>query len=354
MAKPVSKTLIGAFVLGALALTFGGVVILGSGALFRDIREVVMFFDGSVGGLQVGAPVTFRGVAVGEVSGIQIVYDAEKRVFRIPVAAQIYPDRIQKLSTSHKKLTPQDLMDMGLRAQLQLQSFITGQLSIQLDFLPDTPARLIGPAKAGFSSRVQEIPTIPTPIQKIEKSIQQIPLEEVIRDARDTLTSIRDILTSPAIPDIIANLQQVSQDAVGLTRSVETRLSALSAQVDLTLKELRTLAANANTQIKPIGSAIEETRSLAQNLNRRIEPVEAEIFKTTAELRASLRQSEKALANFSAMTAENSELRYNLEMFLTELSATARSLRTLTDYLDRHPGSLLRGKAPAQPLGGQP
>jgi len=353
MAKPVSKTLIGAFVLGALALTFGGIVILGSGALFRDIKPVVMFFDGSVGGLQVGAPVTFRGVAVGEVSGIQIVYEAEKREFLIPVAAQIYPDRIHKLSPGHKKLTPQEYMDMGLRAQLQLQSLITGQLSIQLDFLPDTPARLIGPATAGFSARVQEIPTIPTPIQKIEKSIQQIPLDEVIRDARDTLTSIRDILTSPAIPDIIANLQQVSQDAVGLTRSVDTKLSALSAQVDLTLKELRTLAANANTQIKPIGAAIEETRSLAQNLNRRIEPVEAEIFKTTAELRATLQQSEKTIANISAMTAENSELRYNLEMFLTELSATARSLRTLTDYLDRHPGSLLRGKPPAQPLGGQ-
>src|SRR5512143_3429778 len=187
MGKPVSKILIGAFVLGALALTFGGIVVLGSGALFRDINEVVMFFEGSVGGLQVGAPVTFRGVAVGEVSGIKIVYDSEKSEFRIPVTAQIYPDRIQKLSLNHQKLTPQELMDMGLRAQLQLQSFITGQLSIQLDFYPGTPVRLVGAAKAGFSSRVQEIPTIPTPIQKIEKSIEQIPLDEVIRDARDTL-----------------------------------------------------------------------------------------------------------------------------------------------------------------------
>jgi paraquat-inducible protein B len=354
MAKPLSKTLIGAFVLGAIALTFGAVVILGSGALFRDITQVVMFFDGSVGGLQVGAPVTFRGVAVGEVRGIQIVYDAENSEFRIPVAAEIYPDRIHKLSADHKKMRPQEYMDMGLRAQLQLQSLITGQLSIQLDFLPGTPARMIGPAQAGFSSHVQEIPTIPTPIQKIEKTIQQIPLDEVIRDARDTLTSIKEILTSPAIPDIIANLKQVSQDAVGLTRSVDSKLSALSAQVDLTLKELRTLLAGANAQIKPIASAIDETRSLAQNLNRRIEPVEAEIFKTTAELRATLQQSEKTFANLSAMTTDNSELRYNLEMFLTELSATARSLRTLTDYLDRHPASLLRGKPPAQPLGGQP
>ena len=353
MAKPVSKTLIGAFVLGALVLTFSGIVILGSGALFRDIQEVVMFFDGSVGGLQVGAPVTFRGVAIGEVSKIQIVYEAEKQEFRIPVAAQLYPDRIQRMAATPSKTSLQGLIDRGLRAQLQMQSLITGQLSIQLDFYPDAPLTLVGVAKAGFSSHAPEIPTIATPIQKIEKSIQQIPLDEVIRDARDTLTSIKDILGSPAIPDIIANLKQVSQDAVGLTRSVDTRLSAVASQVDLTLKELRTLVAGANAQIKPIAAAIDETRSLAQNLNRRIEPVEAEIFKTTAELRATLQQSEKTFAHISAMTAENSELRYNLEMFLTELSATARSLRTLSDYLDRHPGSLLRGKAVDQPLGGQ-
>ena len=70
-------------------------------------------------------------------------------------------------------------------------------------------------------------------------------------------------------------------------------------------------------------------------------------------LRAALQQSEKALANINAMTSADSDLRYNLELFLTDLSATARSLRTLSDYLDRHPDSLLRGKAPAQPLGGQ-
>jgi paraquat-inducible protein B len=317
------------------------------------MHEVVMFFDGSVGGLQMGAPVTFRGVSVGEVSKIQIVYDSEKSEFRIPVAAELYPERVERIGTGSTKMTLKKLIEMGLRAQLQLQSLITGQLSIQLDFVPDSSVRLIGPAMAGFSSRVQEIPTIPTPIQKIEKSIQQIPLDEVIRDARDALTGIRDILASPAIPDIIANLKQVSQDAVGLTRSVENRLAAMSSQVDLTLKELRTLAANANAQIKPLGAAIDETRDLAQNLNRRIEPVEAEIFKTTADLRGTLQQSEKTFANMNAMTAENSELRYNLEMFLTELSAAARSLRTLSDYLDRHPDSLLRGKASAQPLGGQ-
>jgi paraquat-inducible protein B len=353
MAKPVSKTLIGAFVLGALALICGGIVILGSGALFRDVTDVVMFFDGSVGGLQVGAPVTFRGVAVGEVNRIQIVYEPAKQEFRIPVAAKLYPDRVISLAVSPRPAKLKDLIDMGLRAQLHMQSFITGQLSILLDFFPDEPAVLVGVSKAGFGARVREIPTVPTPIQKIQKSIQEIPLDEVVRDVRDTLNSIRDLLASPALPEILANLKQVSQNIVVLSNSVDARLDDVGSQMNLALKELRTLAASANEQIKHLGPAIGDARAMLQNVNRRVDPLAAEISATTSELRTTIKQSEKAIANIGSMTADNAELRYHLELFLTEISSTARSLRTLTDYLDRYPDSLWRGKPPAQPPGGQ-
>lgn len=353
MAKPVNKTLLGAFVLGALALVFLGVVLLGSGALFRDVIRTVMFFDGSVGGLKVGAPVTFRGVAVGEVTDIQIVYEPERQEFRIPVSVKIFPDRIRRLSAGPQETKLKDLIDMGLRAQLQMQSFITGQLSIQLDFVPDDP---LPPASSlsMFHAGVQEIPTIPTPIQRIQKSFEQIPLEEVLRDARETLASIRDILGSPAIPEIIANLQQISQDSAGITAKLDAKLTTIGAQVERSLKDLRTLLANANAQIKPLGSAIHETRTLAQNLNRQVDPLTAEITRTAGELRATLRQSENTLAHIGRLTADNSEMRYHVSLLLTELTATSRSLRALTDYLERHPDALWRGRTAGQPLGGQP
>jgi paraquat-inducible protein B len=353
MATPVSKTLIGAFVLGALALVLLAVVMLGSGALFRSAIPTVMFFDGSVGGLQVGAPVTFRGVSVGEVSAIKIVYDPEQREFRIPVSATLYPDRIQSLFPSARETRLNNLIEIGLRAQLQMQSFITGQLSIQLDFMPDSPLPPPSGSLALFRPGVKEIPTIPTPIQRIQKSIEQIPLDEVIRDARETLGSIRDILASPAIPDIIANLQQISQDSVGIAGKVDAKLTALGAQVERTLKELRTLLANADAQIKPLGSAIHETRALAQNLNRQIDPLAAEITRTAGELRSTLRHSENALVHIGRLTADNSEMRYHVSLLMTELTATSRSLRALTDYLERRPDALLRGRTAGQPLGGQ-
>jgi paraquat-inducible protein B len=201
---------------------------------------------------------------------------------------------------------------------------------------------------------VDEIPTVPTPLQRIEQSFQQIPLDEVIRDARDTLTSIRDILTSPAIPEIIANLQDVSRSAAGLARSVDGKLGATAATLELALRDIRSLADQANRQISPLGPAIEEIRSLAAAVNRRVDPLGTEIARTAAELNATLQQTQNLFANLNTMTAQDSEFRYNLEVLLTELSATARSLRTLSDYLDRHPGSLLRGKAGAEPLGGNP
>jgi paraquat-inducible protein B len=353
MAKPVSKTLIGAFVLGAVALVFGAVVVLGSGKLFRDTREVVMFFDGSVAGLNVGAPVTFRGVTIGQVTTIAIVYESGQKEFRVPVTAELYPDRIVRLGPTRGTKLAQ-LIEDGLRAQLQLQSLITGQLSIQLSFMPDTPPGFTGPEKAGRGARVDEIPTVPTPLQRIEQSFQQIPLDEVVRDARDTLASIRDILTSPAIPEIIANLQEVSRNAAGLTRSIDGRLLTTTMQLDLALKDIRALVDKANRQITPLAGAIEEIRSLAGNLNRQVEPVAAEIRRTMAELNATLQQSQQTFANLSTMTGQDAEFRYNLEVLMTELSAAARSLRAFSDYLDRNPGSLLRGKTGIFPVGGQP
>jgi paraquat-inducible protein B len=353
MANPVSKTLIGAFVLGALALIFVAVVVLGSGALFRQAIQTVMFFDGSVGGLQVGAPVTFRGVSVGEVNEIKIVYDPEQREFRIPVSATLFPDRIQSLFPSARETKLNNLIEIGLRAQLQMQSFITGQLSIQLDFMPDSPLPPPSGSMAMFRSDVKEIPTIPTPIQRIQKSLEQIPLDEVVRDARETLASIRDILASPAIPDIIANLQQVSQNSVGIAGNLDAKLTTLGAQVERTLNDLRTFLAHADAQIKPLGSAIHESLALAQNLNRQVDPLAAEITRTAGELRSTLRQSENTLAHISRLTADNSEMRFHMSLLMTELTATSRSLRALTDYLERHPDALLRGRAAGQPPGGQ-
>src|SRR5512143_1986566 len=94
MSKKANKTLIGAFVVGAIALIIAGVVIFGSGKLFAPVRKFVMVFAGSVKGLNVGSAVIFRGVKIGAVTDIQLRVDPKNMTAVIPVYVEIDPRKI--------------------------------------------------------------------------------------------------------------------------------------------------------------------------------------------------------------------------------------------------------------------
>ena len=144
-----NKTVIGAFVLGALVLAIGGIVALGSGLLFTEKYDCVMFFENSVSGLEVGAPVVFRGVPIGSVKEISIDADPAHLHFYIPVVVEILGGKVKlsvpKSQTQDKNLMDaeksndgnflKNLIDKGLRAQLITQSFVTGQLAVSLDLM---------------------------------------------------------------------------------------------------------------------------------------------------------------------------------------------------------------------------
>src|SRR5512135_2362494 len=137
MSKKASKTLIGAFVLGAVVLIVAGVVVFGGGKFFKKTIKYVMFFDGSVKGLQVGAPVTFRGVKIGEVTDMVLRFDPSNLAVMIPVYVEIDPEKFLGSDTLKKAKPGQyyrALLDKGLKARLELQSFVTGLLMIGVDF----------------------------------------------------------------------------------------------------------------------------------------------------------------------------------------------------------------------------
>jgi paraquat-inducible protein B len=175
MSKQASKTLIGAFVLGALGLIIAGVVVFGSGKFLRKVEKAVMFFEGSVQGLQVGAPVVFRGVQIGHVTNIVLEVNEKDLTGHIPVYIEIYPHKVVPIGGgSFDQRYRQALIEKGLRAQLELQSFVTGQLVVNLDFYPNTPIRLVG-----LEKEYPEIPTIPSGIEQLKKRIEQLPLKEI-------------------------------------------------------------------------------------------------------------------------------------------------------------------------------
>ncbi|MBF0113248.1 MAG: MCE family protein, partial [Desulfamplus sp.] len=210
MSKKPDNIMIGGFVAGAVALVVVVIMVFGSGSLFEDKNLFVLHFKGSVKGLAVGAPVVLRGVKVGSVKEIRISATSNSRDFSIPVLIEIGKDfmimpnnsKSESLSSSQKEdashiasdITADNLsleqhlkglIDQGLRAQLEMQSIVTGQLLVGLDFHPEKPARL-----SGEPSQYPEIPTIQTELEEIAQKIKQVPIEEMFNKLFSIISSV--------------------------------------------------------------------------------------------------------------------------------------------------------------------
>src|SRR5690349_5924191 len=149
MNKKISPALIGAFVIGALALIVIAIVVFGSGRLFRQTRDFVLYFDNSVNGLRIGAPVKIKGVEVGSVKDIRLQLERTEEP-KIPVIIEIDLEKFTSRGATIAAQTAMDrqalqrvIVERGLRGQLEMESLVTGLLYVSLDFFPGTPIHLV-------------------------------------------------------------------------------------------------------------------------------------------------------------------------------------------------------------------
>lgn len=322
MSKQANKTLVGGFVLGAVALAVAAVFFFGSGKFLTETETFVMYFDGSVSGLNVGSPVVFRGVGIGSVTDIQLTVDPADFSFYIPVFIETKPHKFRTVGNVKRKLRQEDIVQLlikrGLRARLELQSLVTGQLMVDLDFHPDKPVRLVG-----ADLEYMEIPTIPTAIEELTRTLEKVPLDSMIEKFFSTLEAIENIVNSPDAQESMTTLNQA-------------------------LEEIRKLAKNMDSRIGPVASGIEEaardTQKLMQDIDVRVAPLACGIEDTAKAARAAAMQAEKSIAAIEGSVGEDSQSIHQLRQTLDDVSAAAESIRLLADYLERHPESLLRGK----------
>src|SRR5262244_2292317 len=137
MSTRANPTVIGAFVVGAVALLLAALVVWGGTGLFRKKLDYVLFFDAAVTGLTKGAPVLARGVKVGEVTDVQLRW-GQKGVVGVYVTLE--PRSLKGIAEGGpREAVERAVKDDGLRAQLRMQSFVTGVLYVSLDHRPDTP-----------------------------------------------------------------------------------------------------------------------------------------------------------------------------------------------------------------------
>jgi paraquat-inducible protein B len=327
MAKGASKTLIGGFVVGGVALLLVAVLIFGSGKIFSQKVKLVLFFEESVSGLTVGAPVVFRGVTIGSVVGMELWNYPKEMKILIPVFIEVDPSRF-KMQGEGQRPDPtfKRQIEKGLRAQIKMQSLVTGQLMIYADYFPGKPLRLVG-----ADPNYPELPTIPSGTEAIMKSLEQVPIQEIVLKATKALDGIERFINAPNTQEIAGNLNATLKD------------------VQKSVDEIRILAKNVGTQVGPLAAetkgALGEARSLIKNADREIVPLAADLKKTLNEAEGVLAETRQALKKASSILSDDSILSAEFIGTMEELNKTMRSIQLLAEYLKRHPEALLRGKS---------
>jgi paraquat-inducible protein B len=318
MGKRANPTMIGAFVLGSLAVAIAVVIGLGSSHLFTRQHKFVMFFSSDVNGLNVGAPVKFRGVEVGSVTNILLSLGGlgaggiqQSAQIRIPVIIQLDSRKLFARGAELDLDDPKQIsaaIQLGLRGELKTESMLTGLAYIDLDMHPDSPVKFY----LGRNSPYPEIPTVQTPLEqaqtgllKIVAALEKVDFEALTSSLTRTSNSINELVDSHRVRETIASLNQA---AIGL---------------------------NATAQ------SIKKT---SDDLNKQVGPAAEDLRKTTASARAALEQAQVTLAAVRTVLGPGSPLDYQLTDTLEQTSDAARSLRQLTDYLQRNPSSVIRGR----------
>ena len=339
MAIKSNPKLIGIFVLGALALLIVGIVAVGGGKLWRKTIPVVMYFPRSVAGLNVGAPVTFRGVKLGEVTDIFIGYQASTQDVVITVFANVYPDSIVDIASSSGRSHPAHdgsilrdyIKNRGLRAQLSVSSLVTGQLAINLDFYPYAELQ---EETDVFPDRI-ELPTVPSTLEAVQSTLQevyrkfsQLPLEDMINDVRQLLQGANRLVNSPKVEQVLdtatATLGKFDQVAGTLDKQVGPLLTQASGAVE-----------SARAAFAAIDARAGDARSLIVQGN-----------KAMADAVIALNTLQQVLASANSLIQPGSQLNYELVTALRDLGAAARSINALANTLDRNPNAVIFGRTP--------
>ena len=336
--KKANPVVIGSFVIGAIILLIIGIMVFSSGKLFTRTHTMVAVFPGAVKGLQVGNSVEFRGVRIGSVKEIKVLYDSETSSVVVPVYMEIVPETMMGTDLQKLQATGSDekwrteinsLIKAGFRAQLDMQSVVTGQMVVALDFQPGTSAKLVG-----VDERYPEIPTRPSIITTLLDTLQKLPMEELLAKLVGTIDGINDLVHSQEIVDILNNANLATQDVRKLLARVSDQVQPLSDSTRATLNEAQQTIAALEKQLS---RTLDQASTLLQDVDNKVNPLSKSA--TTA-----MNAAGTAFKSVDDLVNRDSVIRADLESTLKEIAAAAHSLRILTDYLERHPDSLIKGK----------
>ena len=311
MSKKANPRKIGAFVIGAVALVVTAVVVLGSGKLFKDTITVVSYFDTSVGGLNAGAPVKYRGVQIGEVKEVLVnVFTQEARGdFAMPVFYELDVQAVEKgVQRRLDAVFLDSLVSIGLRASLATESFVTGRKYIELDWHPDIPYHEENLPDVDYP----EIPTIQTGLEEIQREVKELIAE----------------IGSVKFDSLVLDLRHA---VAGIDRMINS-------------VNMQTLADSLQIAIHQVHETFAAFESVAISLDTAVVPLSVAVLETSKDAQEAAAQAELLVSEIRAQLGPGAPMSMQIQQTLAEIAAAAASLKVLTDYLERNPSAILRGK----------
>jgi paraquat-inducible protein B len=325
MNKKISPTLIGAFVVGALALLIVAVIAFGSGQLFRKTQQFILYFDGSVNGLRIGGPVKIKGVEIGSVKDIRLETELGSQVHKIPVIIEIDLKKVIRRGVTREEAmdpnTISEFVKQGLRGQLQTESLVTGVLYVGLDWFPETPIRFVQPPGRHF--QYGEIPTIPTELEqaqdaivRVVKKLDDIDFKALAGSLTKTSDRFGELAGSPALKSILKSLDDDMPELRGA------------------ILDFRRLTATANDNVTNVSADLHQTLTAAQS--------------SIEQIAATMKEAQTTIVSVRGTVDPNSPTVYELTKSLREVSGAASSIRLLADSLDSNPQAIILGKPETQ------
>ena len=346
MAKRTNAKLIGAFVLGAVALTIGGILAFGGGQYFTSKMKFVVFFpNASLSGLDEGSAVTFRGVKIGQVTSIVIEYNVAHQKLRVPIEGEIDSSKLRLVGgESNPGKNIPALIAKGLRGQLQTVSLVTGQTTIDFNFYPDTPVRLFG-AEPGML----ELPTIPSDIELLKANfvsvlakINKLPLDK-LTDQLMTTVGDADVLLKHA-DGVVGRGGDLVDNVNGEVKPLATSLIATSDQANSLFGEAKTrLQLRPGEPLQVLNETLFDAQRLLSHVDASWPQLAGSAIVALKTMTGALTRADSLLKTAQAVLSPASPLYYEALGTLREFRFAAEAVKVLAEYLQRNPNSILTG-----------
>ncbi len=338
MSNKANSTRIGAFVVFSFFLLIAGIILFGGREFFTNKNIAIVYFNGSLQGLNVGAPVAYQGITIGQIKEIQLDVNTDTYQIKIPVLISLVPDKVIKMEGKDKKNQQQDIntflktmCDRGLRATLKTQSLLTGKLYIDLAIHKNKEA--IYNDKDG---EYLEIPTVPSELQQITQAVQSLNFMELAAKFSNTMDALEKMSTTL---EQALNSEESRKNLTTFFASLEHFHSILS-KLD---EGLLPLISKLDTSLNKAAQLSDNTNQMIGHIDGQIEPFFTTINNTARDTGLAMRAAETLMTDLRQSTGVDSPLYYQLTEGINEMGKAASAMRAFTEYLDRNPQRLIFG-----------